>query len=272
MQTTDLSTANLALVRRLEAAELRVSENCVVAWLAAHPDSATVAEPIAGGAAIYFGASSPLSQALAVGMDGSVTEEEFLRLEAFFDARGTPPVISLCPFADPTVLECLARRRYRITHFEHTLIREMNGALPPEAGPAVRPIGPGEAGLWTDTVMTGFSEGTVFPPEINAMFEVFTAARGARCYVAECNGVAAAGASASFGDGIAIFYCDGTLRQYRGRGAQSALIARRLRDARAAGCEIAMASTAPGGASQRNYERAGFRVAYTKTMLTRDGI
>jgi hypothetical protein len=48
---------------------------------------------------------------------------------------------------------------------------------------------------------------------------------------------------------------------------QSALIAARLAAATAAGCHLAMACTAPGTASQRNYERAGFRVAYTKAML-----
>ena len=272
MRTAELAVSDLALVRRLEAAELRVSENCVLAWLAAHPDSSTVAEPVAGGCAIFFGAASPLSQAICVGMDGPVTEEEFARLEAFFDARGTPPVVSLCPFADPTVLDRLSRRRYRITHFEHTLIRGLEDvpAIPP--GPHVRAIEPAEAAIWTSIVMSGFADGGAAPPEISGMFQVFTQAPAARCYLAEVNGAPAGGASASFAGGIAVFYCDATLPPYRLHGAQSALIARRLRDARSAGCEIAMASTYPGTASQRNYERAGFRVAYTKAMLTRDGL
>jgi GNAT superfamily N-acetyltransferase len=270
LRTASIPTADLALVRRLEAAELRVSENCVVAWLEAHPASSTVAEPVAGGVALFFGATSPLSQALAIGMEGPVSGEEFARLESFFALRGAPPVISLCPFAHPTLLEHVARRGYRITHFEHTLVRGLDDELPAIAGPPVRLIEPGESRLWTDTVMTGFADGGPVSEEMAAMFEVFTAARRSRCYLAEIDGVPAAGASASFGDEIAIFYCDATLPGFRGRGAQSALIARRLRDARAAGCGIAMASTFPGTPSQRNYERAGFRVAYTKAMLTRD--
>jgi hypothetical protein len=36
----------------------------------------------------------------------------------------------------------------------------------------------------------------------------------------------------------------------------------------AEGCDLAGASVAPGSVSQRNYERLGFQVAYTKAMVT----
>ncbi len=45
------------------------------------------------------------------------------------------------------------------------------------------------------------------------------------------------------------------------------LIAARLIEALARGCDLATASTASGSASQRNYERMGFTVAYTKVTL-----
>jgi ribosomal protein S18 acetylase RimI-like enzyme len=56
---------------------------------------------------------------------------------------------------------------------------------------------------------------------------------------------------------------------FRGAGLQDALIRERLRTAVAEACDLATASTIPGGVSQRNYERNGFRVAYTKTILVR---
>ena len=46
-----------------------------------------------------------------------------------------------------------------------------------------------------------------------------------------------------------------------------ALIHARLSAAAAKGCLMATASTLPGSLSQRNYERAGFRVAYTKAVM-----
>jgi ribosomal protein S18 acetylase RimI-like enzyme len=51
----------------------------------------------------------------------------------------------------------------------------------------------------------------------------------------------------------------------RRRGAQQALLDARLRAAAARGCDLAMVVTAAGSASQRNSERNGFKVAYTRT-------
>jgi len=48
------------------------------------------------------------------------------------------------------------------------------------------------------------------------------------------------------------------------------LIACRLREATRAGCEYAVVSTHPGSGSQRNMERRGFRVAYTKVVMMRE--
>ena len=68
---------------------------------------------------------------------------------------------------------------------------------------------------------------------------------------------------------IAAFFGTATLPEYRGRGVQTALIAQRLHEAALAGCEYAVVSTMPGSGSQRNMERRGFRVAYTKTVMLR---
>ena len=70
--------------------------------------------------------------------------------------------------------------------------------------------------------------------------------------------------------GIAALYGTATLPEFRRRGVQSALIARRLHEAALAGCEYAVVSTQPGSGSQRNMERRGFRVAYTKIVMVRE--
>jgi hypothetical protein len=40
-----------------------------------------------------------------------------------------------------------------------------------------------------------------------------------------------------------------------------------LNEALVESCDLAMASTQPGSVSQRNYERAGFQVVYTKVTM-----
>jgi len=50
-----------------------------------------------------------------------------------------------------------------------------------------------------------------------------------------------------------------------GKEAQLALLERRLQDGFANSCDLAMMGALPGSISQRNAERHGFRIAYTRT-------
>ena len=56
----------------------------------------------------------------------------------------------------------------------------------------------------------------------------------------------------------------------RGRGVQRTLIHYRLRVAARRGCEIAVTSATPGGASERNLIRHGFEPWFTITTMQRD--
>lgn len=64
--------------------------------------------------------------------------------------------------------------------------------------------------------------------------------------------------------GIASLTFAAVLPQYRGRGIHQALIVRRLEQARANGCTLAVAQAAYASASARNMERCGMRLAYTR--------
>lgn len=59
----------------------------------------------------------------------------------------------------------------------------------------------------------------------------------------------------------------GTLTEYRGHGLQTALLRVRMAAAAMAGCEYAVVVTQGGTTSQRNAERLGFRVAYSKVTV-----
>ena len=62
---------------------------------------------------------------------------------------------------------------------------------------------------------------------------------------------------------------DTTLPEYRCLGIQQAIQGVRLDLGVAAGCDIAVSEATPGSTSQRNQERHGFRVAYTRTTWER---
>ena len=92
------------------------------------------------------------------------------------------------------------------------------------------------------------------------------AVSGWRLYLAYVGEVPAGAAALAIDDGIAYLANASTLPEFRRRGVQNALIARRLADAAAAGCELASSGTDFGSSSQRNLERAGLQVAYTKAV------
>ena len=83
--------------------------------------------------------------------------------------------------------------------------------------------------------------------------------------VAEIEGEAIATAALFTWQGVGLLAGASTVPEGRRQGAQAALLAWRLRRLAAQGCDLAMIGAAPGSASQRNAERNGFRIAYTRT-------
>jgi GNAT superfamily N-acetyltransferase len=206
-------------------------------------------------------------------MNGPVSEDEFDRLEDFFRSRETAAIISLCPLADASLIELIGKRGYRISHFENTLARTLSPESQlPDADPrvSVRQTRPDEGDVWTRTVMTGFSEGLTPPAESINLFMPFFDTPAGPSWIAEVEGRPVAGAAMGFTDRVAMLYGDATLPEARGQGAQAALIRARLLLALEKECDLAIACTLPGSVSQRNYERFGFRVAYTKALMIKE--
>lgn len=92
---------------------------------------------------------------------------------------------------------------------------------------------------------------------------------GWRCYVAKIDGEAQGCAAMLIEDGVAEFGVAATLDQARGRGCQTALLHRRIRDAAEADCHTLFVETGERvpdrpSASYRNILKAGFEEAYLR--------
>lgn len=254
--------ADRALARRLESAEAANSRGCT-----SQPDAAVL--EIGGGCAIFVGAESPLTQAIGIGLDRPVSEAELQELEHFFHSRGAPVSIDLCPLADPALLDALAARGYRPSQFNNVLVKRLNGTEMVMT-PRVRRAVPGEHDLWSHTVGYGFFEQSELTTGEMDVGRAIFAMPGAACYLAVTDtGALAGGAACAFRDGLATLFADSTVVQHRREGLHRELIVARLNEAIAQGCDLATASTLPGSGSQRNYERLGFTVVYTKIALVR---
>jgi len=71
---------------------------------------------------------------------------------------------------------------------------------------------------------------------------------------------------------VALFGGAATVPELRRRGLQAALLAERMRYARDHGCDLAMMVAEAASNSQRNAERKGFRIAYTRTKWLLEAI
>jgi hypothetical protein len=89
--------------------------------------------------------------------------------------------------------------------------------------------------------------------------------KGTLSFLAELDGQPIATGMLSLFEGVALLGGASTIPEGRKQGAPAALLESRLRYAAERGNDIAMMCAHPGSASQRNAERNGFRIAYTRT-------
>jgi GNAT superfamily N-acetyltransferase len=235
--------------------------------------------PVAGGVAGYAEPDSPFNKVAGLGFGGVPTFDELEAIEAAFSKRGAEVQVELSNLGDPLIGARLTERGYRLTSFENVLGRSVGRdakALPPP-DIEVRPSGEHEFGAWLDVVVDGFAhpdlEGVPshesFPREALERAERDFAAAGVMRYAAVRNGVLVGAGSLRIAEGIAQFAGAATAPAHRRQGVQTALIASRLADAAAAGCDVAVVTTQPGSRSQQNMQRRGFDLLYTRAVLVK---
>ncbi len=263
--------ADLDLARRLEAADAAKYAAYARARPCVMPEVNPAVLEVAGGVAVYAGPQSPYNRAVGLGMHGPVSESEFDRIEGFFANYRVTPQTSLCPLADRSLLSHFGKAGYLVDMFMHTWVREIGPAedfhLP--KGVVVCPAHYDEAELWARVAFKGGLESEDAEPGRTAVIAAYPYMAHTICYLAWIEGEAAGAGTLSVHDGLAELYGASTRVPFRNRGVQSALLASRLAEAQRLGCELAVVHTEPGSASQRNVERMGFRLAYTKVHLVK---
>lgn len=251
--------ADSALARRLEAASAALGSAAVQVHRSLFPESSAEACDAGSGVAVFLNEESPLTQVRGAGF----REFSLDAVEEFFAERMAPVTFTLTPFADPALLTNLIRRGYEFGTFENTLVRPVTDSDIAAPDPDVHIAGDAEE--WSSAMAVAFfGESTKMGRDLGkTLFALPTC----RTLIVRAGLEPAAGAQLDLRDGLGILQCDGTSPAFRGEGLQTKLILARLSMAAQAGCDLAVADTTPGSQSQRNYERLGFRTAYTKVTL-----
>ncbi len=254
------------LACRLERAEGTVGTSFTDVRRRAMPDVGAVWRDFDGTYAIFDGAASPMTQSFGLGLFGPTTAESLSGIEAFFESRGAECTHEVSSLAGLETIALLVDRGYRPVELSTVLVQPIDGELAvPSSQLLVRPALAADRDAWIQTSVAGWSDDPALAPLIREISEVAFENRTMTRFLVERDGTAIATGALGVHDGVALLAGASTIRDGRGLGAQNLLLAARLAAARQHGCQIAMMVTAPGSTSQRNAERRGFRVAYTRT-------
>jgi GNAT superfamily N-acetyltransferase len=256
--------SDLALSRRLERAEGHACLQFAVARRKLFPDHGSAWMEHAGANVVFDGPDSPVTQTFGLGIFEPLTEAALDTIERFFQDRGAQVDHEVSPLAGVATLDLLCARGYRPIEISSVMHRPVEA--PPPGPIKVRVTGPEESQLWAEINARGW---THEHPEMMPFMQQFGALAAAKydctCFLAELDGQPGAAGALNIHDGVALFTGASTVPEMRRRGLQSALLQERMRYAAQHGCDLAMMVAEAGSESQRNAERQGFRIAYTRT-------
>ena len=265
--------SDLALARRLERAEGHACRQFAEARRRLFPDAGACWMESAGAQVVFDGVDTPVTQTFGLGLFEELTDAALDTIERFFLDRGAQVDHEVSPLAGVAALHLLCARRYMPIEISSVMVRAIEqpaSELP--ANIKVRAADPEEAQLWTEISAKGWAHEH---PELEAFMKKFGAIAFARehgpCFLAELDGQPGAAGALWIRDGSALFSGAATVPEMRRRGLQSALLQERMRYAFDHGGELAMMVAEAGSESQRNAERKGFRIAYTRTKWRLQG-
>ncbi len=213
-------------------------------------------------------ASPMLNRIVGLGVDRPATEG---LLDEALTAIGDDVTcyVALAPGAEPPALPEWLRARGLQPGWGWMSFRRGVQALPaPSTSLGLFRVGPAEAAAFGRVVATGYDL-----PESAVAWAATAPEAGWDCWLALDGDEPAAAAGLFVAEGVGYLGFAATLTEHRGKGAQSALLARRIDHARAAGCDVVVTETGemrddrPSN-SYRNILRAGFaEVAVTANWL-----
>ena len=264
----DYPFADIDLARRLERTEGRANADFVEAHGEASPELGATWISIAETYAMFDGPGSPLTQTFGLGIFQPITAADMDQIEEFFNSRGATAFHEVCPLADQSTFTLLSERGYKPIEVSNVLYRPISPDLRLHANRngqiEVRVLEKSDGELWAQTAFQGWSEFVEVADYVREMGLV-TVRSKARAFLAELQGDPIATGALTINADVALLAGASTVPAARRQGAQLALLEERLRYAAQQGCTTAMMVAQPGSGSQRNAERHGFRIAYTRT-------
>ncbi len=199
---------DLELARRLEEAEAFTAEAYARQLKRRRPTADVEVQEVAGGVSVFCGAGSPLTETKAIGLHGPVSEADLDRMEAVFFTRGEPSRVVVCPLADPSLVDALGRRGYRVSSFENILVLPLSGHdHDPAPAPSIeiRRVNPDEVDLFGRVIGPNFAAPGAPMDDSLEMISTMFEMEHASSFLALIDGEPVGGGSLLLRRGLALF-------------------------------------------------------------------
>ena len=258
---------DLDFCKRIERAESRGWRSALEFGREAFPDRGLIVTEIGGATVCFSGPDSFFTQAVGIGIDAEVRDEELDAIAEFYHSRGADARIIATPIAGDNLARMLIDRGFTIEEYENALAGDLT-AMHAERDARVDVCS--DPREWVEHSARAFSDGE--DPADGLLFGSFLMASHpnvSALALRENGEIVATGCVAVEPDSIAGLFATSTAPSARGHGYQTALIRDRIARARERGATIARATAKPGTPSERNFRRAGFQVLYSRTTWLR---
>lgn len=209
-----------------------------------------------------------LNRVVGIGLERRPTADDVASVVSALPAIGSPRFfVQVAPIEGSEEVETWLRDS-GLRHYNNWVRLSRELVELPDASPSaltVRLIGAEEGETFSRIVSRAFG----FPPAVTSLVRCPIGRPGWRHYLAYDGNEAIGGAAMFLAGESAWFGLAGTAAERRGRGAQTALVIRRLEDAAAEGCRWVSVETAEQtpdrvAPSFRNLRRLGFSAAYIR--------
>src|SRR6185369_12457223 len=202
----------------------------------------------------------PVGRTIGFGFSGAVNAADIDAVEAFYAAKGVPAQFDVTPLQHESLTALLHERGYSMSELNNVMARRIGREetwVEEVEGITFRDCTADQAALWTDTMLRGFFPDGDIPAGWDKLLMPMALAPNAVPMIAWLGDTPVAAAAALLCRDWKLMMLGGTstLKEYRGRGIQTAAIGRRLALGVREGCDLAVVVTRGGTPSQRNVER-----------------
>jgi GNAT superfamily N-acetyltransferase len=262
---------SLRMVRRTVECEIAytVSRLRVLERLPGNPVGAAI-RSLEGGAVALMARHLPVPSFNSVAGLRAGHETELEALVAWYRSNGVRAQFETVPgYYDPALGRELTRLDYFQSGFHTSLVcgRTAVPAVAPGAGTSVERV---ESAAAMEDFLDAYIAGRSIPDGagFKANVRAWLAEPGWQLYLGRCESRPAAAAILFLHEKVGYCADAATDPAFRGRGLQTALLARRIEDAFAAGVDFVCSGTDFLSQSHRNMERAGMRVQFVRALWT----